>query len=46
MKDCEAIFEKVKQLLTHAPMLKIADLEKEFVVYTYACKKGLGGVLM
>ena len=33
-------------MLTHAQVLQIADLNKEFVVCTYACKRGLGGVLM
>eukprot|EP00253_Pinus_taeda_P003285 PITA_03285 len=45
-EECEASFEQLKQLLTHAPMLKIVDLDKEFVVWANACKKGLGGVLM
>jgi len=42
----EANFEQLKQLLTHAPVLKIADPNKEFVICTNACKRGLGGVLM
>ena len=33
-------------MLTHALMLQIANLDKEFVVFTDACKRGLGGVLM
>lgn len=33
-------------MLTHALGLKIVDPDKEFVVCTYACKRGLGGVLM
>lgn len=45
-EECEARFKKLKQLLTHAPLLKIVDLEKEFVVCTYAFERGLGGVLM
>eukprot|EP00253_Pinus_taeda_P035159 PITA_35159 len=45
-KECEASFERLKQLLTHAPILQIADLDKEFVVCTDACKGGLGGVIM
>ena len=45
-KECEASFEQLKQLLTHAPVLQIADPDKEFVVCTNACKRGLGGVLM
>jgi len=45
-KECEASFERLKQLLTHAPVLQIVDLEKEFVVCTNAFKRGLCGVLM
>ena len=33
-------------LLTSAPILKVIDLDKYFVVCTDACIKGLGGVLM
>ena len=44
--ECEASFKQLKQLLMHAPVLKIAYLDKEFVVCTNACKRGLGGVLM
>ena len=36
----------MKNLLTHAPVLKIVDAEKDFVVCTEACGQGLGGVLM
>ena len=35
----------MKQLLTNAPILKIGDPNKDYVVCTYACKEGLGGVL-
>jgi hypothetical protein len=35
----------LKQLLTSAPILKIVDPNKDYVVCTYACKEGLGGVL-
>ena len=45
-KECEASFEQLKQLLTHAPMLKIVDPNKDFVVCIDSCKRGLGGVLM
>ena len=31
--------------LTSAPVLKVADPEKDFVVCTDACRQGLGGVL-
>ena len=36
----------MKQLLKNAQVLKIKYSEKEFVVCTDACKRGLGGVLM
>ena len=36
----------MKNILTSAPVLKIANLEKYFVVCTDACNQGLGGVLM
>eukprot|EP00253_Pinus_taeda_P002609 PITA_02609 len=45
-EECEANFEKLKNLLTHAPVLLMANPDKEFVVCTDACKRGLGGVLM
>eukprot|EP00253_Pinus_taeda_P030645 PITA_30645 len=44
--ECEASFEKLKQLLTHAPVLQITYSSKELVVCTDSCKRGLGGVLM
>jgi hypothetical protein len=37
--------EQLKKLLTSAPILKIVDLDEEFVVCTDACKEGLCGVL-
>ena len=43
---CEEIFQRLKNLLTSAPVLKVAYLEKDFVVCTDACRKGLGGALM
>jgi len=43
---CEEIFQQLKNLLTSAPILKVADPEKYFVVCTDACGQGLGGVLM
>eukprot|EP00253_Pinus_taeda_P008741 PITA_08741 len=46
MVECEDSFEQLKWLLTHAPMLKIVDLDKEFVACTGACKRKLGGVIM
>jgi hypothetical protein len=39
-------FNLLKELLTSAHVLKIADPNEVFVVCTNACKEGLGGVLM
>ena len=36
----------MKSLITSTPVLKVADLEKYFLVCTDACNQGLGGVLM
>jgi len=44
--ECETSFDQLKELLTHALVLQIADLDKEFVVCTNARKRALGGVLM
>ena len=41
----EKSFKKLKTLLTNAPILRITDPNKEFVVCTDACNDGLGGVL-
>ena len=38
--------QDVKKASTNALILKIADLEKDFVVYTNACNQGIGGVIM
>ena len=43
---CEESFQQLKNLLTCAPILKITDPEKDFVVCIDACNQGLGGVLM
>lgn len=45
-EECEASFEHLKQLLTHALVLKIENSYKEFVVCIDACKRGLDGFLM
>eukprot|EP00253_Pinus_taeda_P006100 PITA_06100 len=44
--DCQKSFEQLKHLLTTAPILCIADPNKDYVVCTAASKEGLGGVLM
>jgi hypothetical protein len=43
--DCEKSFQHLKQLLTSAPILRIADPNEDFIVCTDACNEGLGGVL-
>jgi hypothetical protein len=43
--DCERSFQHLKQLLTSAPILRIADPNEYFIVCTDACNEGLGGVL-
>jgi hypothetical protein len=42
--DCEKSFQHLKQLLTSAPILSIADPNEDFIVCIDACKEGLGGV--
>lgn len=43
---CQEGFDKMKQFLTIAPILKITHLSKEFIVCTNTSLEGLGGVLM
>ena len=43
---CEESFQWLKNLLTSAPVLKVADPKKDFVVCINACRQGLGGFLM
>ena len=43
---CEESFQWLKNILTSAHVLKVADPEKYFVVCTDACEQGLEGVLM
>lgn len=43
---CEESFQRLKHLLTTAPILKITDPYGEFVVCTNVCKEGVGGVLL
>ena len=44
-KKCQDSFEKLKQLLTTTPVLKMIDPSKYFVVCIDVSKEGLGGVL-
>jgi hypothetical protein len=43
--DCERSFQRLKKLLTSAPILRITDPNKDYVVCSDACKEVLGGVL-
>ncbi|KAA3470011.1 DNA/RNA polymerases superfamily protein [Gossypium australe] len=45
-ETCQQSFEKLKTLLTEAPVLVQPELGKEFVVYNDASLNGLGCVLM
>ena len=44
-EECESSFQRLTQLLTSTPILKIAYPNMNFVVCIDACKEGLGGVL-
>jgi hypothetical protein len=39
-------FCKLKELLTMTPILKVPNMDADFLVCTDASKEGLGGVLM
>ena len=43
---CEESFQQLKNLLTSAPIFKITDLEKDFVVCIDACNQGIGRFIM
>ncbi|KAG8493004.1 hypothetical protein CXB51_012618 [Gossypium anomalum] len=45
-EECQLSFEKLKELLTKAPVLVQPELGKEFVIYSDASSIGLGCVLM
>jgi hypothetical protein len=42
---CEESFRQLKEILTSAPILKIADPDEDFFVCIDACKEGISGVL-
>jgi hypothetical protein len=44
-EKCQYSFNKLKELLTTAPILKVAYLDKDFTICVHASKEGLGGVL-
>jgi hypothetical protein len=41
-KKCQDNFNKLKELLTTAPILKVADLDKDFTICVDASKERLG----
>ena len=45
-EDQQAAFDKVKRLLTTAPVLAMPDFEKPFLIHVDASDLGLGAVLM
>lgn len=44
--EATASFEKLKKVMTTAPVLKFPDFNKEFTVETDACNSGIGAVLL
>jgi len=44
-QKCQDNFDKLKRLLTTAPILRVANPDKDFTVCMDASKEGLGGVL-
>jgi hypothetical protein len=45
-EECAEAFRRLKELLTIASILKVPDMDADFLVCTDASKEGLGGVLM
>jgi hypothetical protein len=45
-KKCEEEFQKLKVLLMMFPILKVPNMDQDFLVCTYASKEGLGKVIM
>ena len=45
-EKCAEAFRRLKELLTIAPILKVPDMDVDFLVCTDASKEGLGRVLM
>ena len=45
-KECDSAFIELKRLLTSAPILRVPNMEKDFMVCTDASKQGLGVVLI
>jgi hypothetical protein len=45
-EKCTEAFRRLKELLMTTPILKVPDMDADFLVCTDAFKEGLGGVLM
>jgi hypothetical protein len=45
-KRCAEAFQRLKELLTIALILRVPDMDTDFLVCTDASKEGLGGLLM
>jgi hypothetical protein len=45
-EKCVESFRRLKELLRTTPILKVPDMDEDFLVCTDASKEGLGGVLM
>jgi hypothetical protein len=43
--ECEAIFQKLKATFTTAPVLKVPEVNKPFIVHSDASNVGVGAVL-
>jgi hypothetical protein len=46
IEKCAEAFRRLKELLTIASILRVLDMDTDFLVCTDASKEGLGGVLM
>jgi hypothetical protein len=45
-EKCVEAFRRLKEMLTKTPILKVPDMDADFLVCTDTSKEGLGGVLM
>ena len=45
-EKCTEAFQRLKELVTMTPILKVPDMDVDFLVCTDTSKEGLGGVLM
>ena len=45
LQKCQDSFNKLKELLTLTPILKVVDPDKDFTICVDVSKEGLGGVL-